>query len=222
MIGSLVDRGFSAWVERMMENHLPYPPSRTALLLVDLQRSFYDAAEPGAQLIGEVGSELGFPENVRRLVRECRKRGVTIVHCPFEVPADTEALELPYVQCLRDHGVLVEGSEGTEIPAALLEESDVVLGTRRLLNVFYGTDLKERLVERDVTHILVAGSVANAGVDSTGRMGVELEYDVTYVSDCIAALSLDEWKASVEVTFRRMAHRVLGSDEVLARENWEG
>ena len=218
MIGRMIDAAFSSWTSSRMDEHLPYPPSRTALLLVDVQRAFFDPEMEGARLLADVAEKLAWRDNLERLVSACRERGVSVVHCPFRLPSDEDtdgSTDIPYLEKLRERGVLLEDRPDTEKPATLSSETDVVLQPRRTLNVFYGTQLQDELRDRSISHLLVAGSVANASVDSTGRMGVELDFDVTYVSDCIAALDWPTYEASIAVTFHRMANRVIGSERVL-------
>ncbi len=220
MIARLIDATFSAWTARKMAEHLPYPPEQTALLLVDVQKAFFERDRAGEREIRTVAERVGFKENVRGLAEACRERGIPVVHCPFRVPpkeAAPQAREIPYVRRLRQLDVAIGDDEGGEIPAGLVSEEDLVLESREVLNVFYGTDLEDELQGRGISHLIVTGSVANASVDSTGRMGVELDYDVTFVSDCIAAFDPAAHAASVEVTFPRMANRVVTSHRV--REN---
>lgn len=215
MLGHLIDQGLSAWIDRKLDAYLPYDPSRTALLLVDVQHAFLSPDDPRAD---QLQNDLQFADNLERLVRACRRHGILVIHAPFRLPsADSSSGgdELPYIQRLRDLGIVDEQPGAADIPEALVTDADLVLPERRRLNVFYGTRLDEVLSDREKTHLLVAGSVANAGVDSTGRMGVELDYHVTFVSDCIAALDADDRSASIEHTFPRLAHEVLESDGIM-------
>ncbi|MGB1291642.1 MAG: isochorismatase family protein [Pseudoalteromonas sp.] len=67
--------------------------------------------------------------------------------------------------------------------------SDVIkeVPGKRGLNAFTNTNLNNLLVENNITSIVLAGTVTSICIDSTGRSGVELDSDVTVLSDCTSS-----------------------------------
>lgn len=216
MLAGLLDDVTSAWIRRRMQARLPYPAGSTALILVDVQNDFFHPDGPGMHLIRDVAKSIAYRSNIRRIVDRSRHAGVSVIHCPFRLDDATPEVRdtLPYIRRLRRHEIATT-ARGAAVPDELHEPRDIVLSPHDTLNVFYGTDLEQLLDKRGIQHLLVAGSVANAGVDSTGRMGVELDYDVTFVRDCIAAFAPQTHQNCTEVTFPRLAPRVWSHRQVL-------
>lgn len=51
--------------------------------------------------------------------------------------------------------------------------------------------------------------MANASVDSTSRMAVELDFNVVIAKDCVAAFDQRGYENSIYVTFPRMMNHIL-------------
>jgi ureidoacrylate peracid hydrolase len=66
-----------------------------------------------------------------------------------------------------------------------------------------------------IQNLLIAGTKTNVCCESTARDAMMLDYNVVMVSDCLAALSDDEHRASLE-TFIQQFGDVMSADEVLA------
>jgi ureidoacrylate peracid hydrolase len=80
-----------------------------------------------------------------------------------------------------------------------------------------GTSLLERVLRglRGIQNLLIGGTKTNVRCESTGRDAMMLDFNVVMVSDCLAALSDDEHRASLE-TFIQQFGDVMTSAEVLA------
>lgn len=216
MFAQLVDTTTSAWVRRKLDARLPYPPASTAVVLVDVQHDFFATDAGGTRQIKDVAESIGFRDHLVQFVDRARDEGILIVHAPFRLRETTPETRRRLEYCRRlARDRLLTTPEGVAIPRQLRDDDDVMLEVRDTLNVFYGTALEDVLQRRGIEYLLVAGTIANASVDSTGRMGVELDYDVTFVRDCIAAFDMPAYRNSIEVTFPRLAHRVLSHREIL-------
>ena len=66
-----------------------------------------------------------------------------------------------------------------------------------------------------IENLLVAGTKTNVCCESTARDAMMMDFNVVMVSDCLAALSDDEHRASLE-TFIQQFGDVMSADEVLA------
>jgi ureidoacrylate peracid hydrolase len=64
---------------------------------------------------------------------------------------------------------------------------------------FANTDLDLILKRHGIEHVIVIGLRANTCIDSTVRSATELGYDVTLVTDAIAAFSQAEIDATVQL-----------------------
>jgi len=63
--------------------------------------------------------------------------------------------------------------------------------------------------------VLVTGTKTNVCCEATGRDAMMMDFRVVMISDCLAALSDDEHRASLE-TFIQQFGDVMKADEVLA------
>ena len=66
-----------------------------------------------------------------------------------------------------------------------------------------------------IENLLVAGTKTNVCCEATGRDAMMMDFRVVMVSDCLAALSDDEYRASLE-TFIQQFGNVMTGDEVVA------
>ena len=208
-VAGAIDAAGRWLARRRMQRYRSAPAGTTALVLVDVQRDLFDP-DTGAGLVATVGEPMNYWSNLKALVARCRAEGIAVIHAPVVVPTSPHhpVHELAYFRALQGAGAVRMGMRGAEIPAELVQADDTVLVPRRTLNAFYDTSLSDELMRRGVTHVLIAGSVCNASVDSTARMAVELDYCVTVPSDCVSALAPRDWTYSVEVTLPRLVHFV--------------
>jgi hypothetical protein len=77
------------------------------------------------------------------------------------------------------------------------------------LSAFRGTGLHEKLAERDIDRLLVAGFPTNLDVDSTARHAVELGYHVSVLAGACAAHDRAAHAAATRVTLPRIIHAVV-------------
>lgn len=143
--------------------------SRTALLVVDVQRGVMDCcADPGPVL-----------ERITALVVAARREDVPVVwvqHCSDEFPEGSKAWDIvdamdPAVQDLRIH--------------------------KRYGDSFESTDLDHRLRELSVGRVVVCGAMTDACIRCTAHGAFARGYDVTLVSDAHATEDLRAWGCPV-------------------------
>ncbi|MFI6597338.1 isochorismatase family protein [Nonomuraea sp. NPDC050536] len=88
---------------------------------------------------------------------------------------------------------------------------DLVI-TKRTWGAFHDTALHQRLHERGITQIVLAGVATSAGVESTARAAHEHGYHVTLATDAMTDLDLDAHHHTVERVFPRIGQRATTSD----------
>ena len=89
------------------------------------------------------------------------------------------------------------------VPEAGWKPADLLI-TKRHWSAFLGTDLEQRLIERNVRTIVLGGITTNFGVESTARDGAGLGFDVIFVEDAMASRSVEAHQFSVETIFPRL------------------
>jgi nicotinamidase-related amidase len=187
----------------------PIPPidiSRTALVLIDLQRGV--AARQVAPR-----SAADVIRTSATLTTEFRQRGglVVLVHVTFAADgsdAPPRDVDEPFPQQKPPPGWDQFVDEMTPQPG------DVVI-TKRQWGAFYGTDLDLQLRRRNRNTIVLGGIATNIGVESTARDAWERGYRLIFVEDAMASMSAEDHAFAVTRIFPRLGH-VRSSAEVLA------
>lgn len=78
---------------------------------------------------------------------------------------------------------LAKGTDGWQIRGELRPAAGDVLVHKTACDAFFETDLKERLKERRIGHLIIGGCMTQYCVDTTCRRAVSLGYDVTLLAD---------------------------------------
>jgi len=201
-------------------------PSRTALLVIDMQRSFLD---PASSLYVPTGP--GIVDPIKGLVLACRAAGVPVIF--------TEFISSPEIPNLRkdpfgpEHllpepgqptgwglpsGNSVVGRQGPESPDTIDElrplPGEVVIRAPGL-DKFYGTPLDLLLRARDVRYLLVTGLMADLCVAATVYAATTREYRVTVITDGITTIWPEIQRAVLDIFSRKLA-RLLSAAEAAA------
>jgi len=193
-------------------------PKRTALLVIDMQNAF---VAPGAPMEVPVARAIVAPIN--RLAAGLRRRGVTIVWVAHENRKDGrdwagffDAFVAPGRRA-EAAAALAAGSELQKLwPELHVAAGDVRVAKNRYSALIAGaSSLEKVLKERGIDTLLIAGTKTNVCCECTARDAMMLDYKVVLLSDCTAALSDDEQRATLENMIQQFGD-VLTADEALA------
>jgi nicotinamidase-related amidase len=187
-----------------MTQALSFDPSRTALVMIDLQHGIVArtlAPYSGPELVGRA----------KQLADTLRAKGAAIVwvrvllnelhahsadaptRSPDAPPAPAEASEL--------------------VPGIGMQPGDLVV-SKRQWGAFYGTDLELQLRRRGVDTIVLGGIATNFGVESTARAAYDRSFRLVFVEDATSGLADDMHRFTFERLFRHMGH-VRSTQEVI-------
>ncbi|ASW53424.1 isochorismatase [Plantactinospora sp. KBS50] len=87
---------------------------------------------------------------------------------------------------------------------------------KRTIGAFYGTGLAERLRERGVDTVVMAGLATTMGVESTARAAADHGFELVFASDAMSGMTATEHEHALTNIFPRFG-AVLSTDEVLRR-----
>lgn len=135
-------------------------PSRTALLVVDVQTGLLRSDPP-------LHERDRFLANVCRLIESARASQVPVVYLRHETTA----------------GELAHGMPGWAIHPAVAPQSGDTVVDKRHNDGFHATTLQEELQRIGTLHLVVAGVQTEFCVDTTCRRAYSLGYQVTLVGD---------------------------------------
>ncbi len=190
-------------------------PKRTALLVIDMQNAF---VAPGAPI--EVPAARGIVPAINRLAAELRARGVPVIWVLHQNSDDWDGFFGVFVKPEARAAAAKALSAGSELQKPW-RELDVAPGdlktSKSRYSAFIGpsSPLAGILRDRHIDTLLIAGTKTNVCCECTARDAMMLDYKVVMLSDCTAALSDDEHRATLENVIQQFGD-VLTADEALA------
>jgi len=198
-----------------------YPINRTAYLLVDPFNDFLHEDGKVTPLLKPVADEVGLLDNLRRLDKAVRGAGVQAVIVPHRrwEPGDYETWDhpSPTQRKIMDKHHFARGEWGGEFHAELTPKpGDIIASEHWGQSGFANTDLDMKLKQHGITHVIVAGLIANTCIETTAKYAMELGYHVTLVKDATAAFSDAHMHAAHELNGPTFAHAIRTTDEVIS------
>merc|ERR1712048_929974 len=177
----------------------------TAVLFIEYQNEF---ASEGGKLHNAVKEVMVANDMLKKSVAVAaavRKSGGKVFHAPISFAQD--ASDNPnkglgiLAGCAKDE-LFTTGTWNAEICVAMRpEQQDVVMGGKKGLDAFPGTDLEAQLKAHGIESIALAGFLTNCCVESTMRTAFEKGFNVVTLTDCTATTSKEGQKAAVEGTY---------------------
>ena len=191
---------------------------RTALLVIDMQKAF---VAPGAPV--EVPAARGIVAPINRLVAALRKRGVLVVwvlHENLRDGGDWDGFFGVFVapgKRAEAAAALTAGSEMQKLwPELQTAAADLRVAKNRYSPFIAGASpLPSILKEKQIHTLLIAGTKTNVCCECTARDAMMLDFKVVLLSDCTAALSDDEQRATLENVIQQFGD-VRSADEALS------
>lgn len=191
------------------ERVLAPAPGRTALVVVDMQRGFLDPGEamevaPAREIVPAIQgllslfrdkhlpvvfTEFVYSESVPVLIGSLHPE-----HRPA-APGAPRGFGLPSSSCL-------EGTPSAETVPALAPRPGEIVVRKRGYDAFAGTQLDTALRARNVTSLVVTGTMTDICVLATVTAALHREYRVTVVEDGVATLWPETQRAALDIIGR--------------------
>ena len=192
MFNKFSNKIVDAYTSLRLKKYQTYPPTKTAILLINVQNAFMTGQQELAQ-------------ELQRLLVLAKKNNFLVVYAPFGGNAQT--YPSPAQQKLT---LLLEDMEqGIMEPDEFrLKQENIAIAPRHTLSAFNSTELDALLQSRNIEHLIAVGPFANLSLDSTIRDGVQLGYHLTTLNECVSAESAEELKA-FKLTILRYAQTVI-------------
>lgn len=197
-----------------------YDSKKTALLFVDPYNDFLSEGGKLWPLIKDIAEEVNLLDNLRSISKEIRNAGIqTIIvpHVRWE-SGKYECLSHPnpsHYNIMQAH-TFAKDEWGSEWhPDFVPQEGDIIAHEHWAQSGFANTDLDYLLKQREITHVICIGLLANTCIESTARYAMELGYHVTLVRDATAAFKREMMHAAHELNGPTYAHTILYTSELL-------
>lgn len=194
-------------------------PSETALLVIDMQNTF---VQPGSPAEVPMARDIVAPIN--RLAVALRQLGAMVVWVTHANTHDRHGSDWDgffnnFVAAeVRQRTIesLAPGGAGQKLwPELKPNADDLFVFKNRYSALIPGSSQLERILRsHGIRNILIAGTKTNVCCEATGRDAMMLDFNVVMVADCLAALSDDEHRATLETMIQQFGD-VMTVDEVL-------
>lgn len=193
-------------------------PTRTALLVVDMQTAFIEQGSPA-----EIPTAREIVPNINRLARALRRKGGTVVWVISTYGEEAEndwPVVFKYImngdvsKTVRD--LLADAASGHIIWPALERGSEDPIISKNRFSPFVdsGGRMEMLLRDRGIDTVLIVGTVTNVCCDSTARDAAMRNFKTIMVSDGNAARNDDEHNSTLS-TFIQVFGGVMTTAEVI-------
>lgn len=170
-----------------------FPPGRTALVVIDMQRDFVEPGGFGAALGNDVTRLRGIIPTVARLLALFRAKGWPVIHtreahlpdlsdCPPAKVARGDA-PLRIGQAGAMGRLLVRGEPGNAIVPELAPHDGEWEVDKPGKGMFWATGLHERLQAAGITHLVFAGVTTEVCVQTSMREANDRGYEGLLITD---------------------------------------
>jgi ureidoacrylate peracid hydrolase len=187
-------------------------PSRSALLVVDVQRYFV-RTQPGAMY----PPVEGVLETLRRFIDECRARGVLVIR--IQAVIDEESTNGVWRRHWGERWAtpspLAPDQPGVEFQPGFEPRPGDLLLTKPRYSSFHGTALESILRSRGIQTAIVCGLTTDVCVSSTARDAFQREFDTVTLNDCTAEKTQTRHESGL-ATLAATFGTVCSSTDVLA------
>jgi len=211
----------------VFERVLAPEPGRTALVVVDMQRGFLDPGEamevpPAREIVPVIQSLLGlfrakrlpvvftefvYGESVPVLIGSLHAE-----HRPAP-PGAPRGFGLPSSSCL-------EGTASAQTVPDLAPRPGEIVVRKRGYDAFSGTLLDTALRARNVTSLVVTGTMTDICVLATVTAALHRQYRVTLVEDGVATLWPEIQRAALDIIGRAYGRVVTAKEVVDQISRW--
>ncbi len=165
----------------------PGAPSRTALILVDMQNDFVSSAGAMARFGFDLSDVQAAVKPIGALLDAARRHGIAVFHT--RMVNDVRRNAPSWTAFWGKPVVTLPGSWGAEFIPSLNPLPGEIVVEKYSYGAFHGTSLDTALRAAGVDTIAVAGTGPNICSGDTLHQAFALGYEVIAVSDCLACFS---------------------------------
>ncbi len=183
----------------------PFAPSRSALVVIDMQRDFVEPGGFGAALGNDVRRLHGAIAPIASLLAAWRERAWPVVHTREAHKADLS--DCPQAKRTRGHPalrigdpgpmgrLLIAGEPGADIIPALAPRKGELVVDKPGKGMFWATGLHETLHAQGITHLVFTGVTTEVCVQTSMREANDRGYECLLVEDATESY-FPEFKAA--------------------------
>src|SRR5215213_4900298 len=198
-------------------------PSKTAMIVVDMQNDFVATGAPMQSPAG-----LAMVPHLQRALACCREQGIPVIYTAHVHRLDgSDQGLLAHAPAIARREALVAGSSGAAIfPEVAPRDGEIVISKHRF-SAFYGTDLEIILRGLGVTTVVITGVTTENCCHATARDAFFRDFQVVFLADATATsgypdlgygtMSADEVHRAMLVVLARDTADVVTTETFIAR-----
>src|SRR5215207_6614295 len=198
-------------------------PSKTAMIVVDMQNDFVAAGAPLESAAGRA-----MVPNLQQALACCREEGIPVIYTAHVHRADGCDLGLlGHAQQIARRDALVAGSAGAAIFSEIAPRDDEIVISKHRFSAFYGTDLEIILRGLGVTTVVITGVTTENCCHATARDAYFRDFQVIFLADATATndypdlgyggMSADEVHRAMLVVLAKDTADVITTETFVAR-----
>ena len=180
-------------------------PSRTALLVIDLQRGFFESEEMAAQADRIVAA-------TNELLRQASERGLPIFSVVTEHTPDRTTWTLSMLD--DDQGFNYTGTEQADLLPGITRVPGMHTVKKIRDSAFHATDLAQRLRLARVARVLICGVESENCVALTGRDAFAYDFEAAICLDAVGSRKPERGRQALEDNRDEVRQPLLSLDEV--------
>lgn len=158
---------------------------KAALIVVDMQASFE-----------QIAREMNIVDKVVNVIKACHDNSIPVFITQHNDPDPTSVLYRWWART-----PVTKGSEGWKLIKDIVEaanlRTDTFIDTKVTYDAFYGTCLKQNLLDLGVDTVIVCGVVSNLCCETTARSAFVNNFNVIFLSDGNAARAKEFHDATI-------------------------
>ena len=190
----------------------PYPaevePSRTAFVIIDMQRDFLEPGGFGEALGNDVSLLRSTIAPAERVLSACRAAGLFVIHTREGHRPDLS--DCPAAKLTRGGQtfigtegpmgrILVRGEAGHDIIPELYPEAGEPIIDKPGKGSFYATDLELILKDRGVKSLVFCGVTTEVCVNTTMREANDRGFECLVLEDCVGSYFPEFQRVALEM-----------------------
>ena len=190
-------------------------PENAALLVIDVQNDFCAPGGFFAKIGADIPATQAMLPRLGRLIDAARTAGVLVVFIrAIYDPGDLSApMRERRLRRRNEMPLCHSGTWGAEFHVVLPRPDEPVV-TKHRYSAMINTELDALLKRWGKTSLLLSGVATDTCVESTGRDAYFMDYYVTLVSDCCAAISRSDHSGAL-IRFERDYGPIVTADELI-------
>jgi nicotinamidase-related amidase len=180
------------WLNRIAPfntHKLALNPSKSALLVIDMQKFFLDPESPTFTCGG-----LAIIDNLKSLIDAYRRKGLPVIFtCHVHDPKGIDAGIMKWWW----EGMCIENSPESKVIDEIAPREEEKIIYKHRYSAFYNTDLETYLRGLKVEDLVVTGIMTNMCCESTARDAYYRDYRVFFLADATGSINEEMHIASL-------------------------